>query len=159
MSRTHPLARCLLLVLSVVALSMFTAGCGSSAETGSNGAPPPPETSLTAVRVEPNPLRPGAEFDAFYDPSVNRGVAANLHYWESGEWSGAVFLLSSDGATGGPSAVRIAEFPDLGVDGVGMGGPGPDRYVLPDEISPGHWRLCLVNVSEEVCGQLEVFTP
>lgn len=138
--------------------------------TGSSLAPPPtevpgngePDDPAARVRPElmtvtPATAAPGASLELTFPKETDRGVAYVLERAAGDTWSTTHFLTSSaDGYGGTPSAVSVDSSEGYGWEDIGIGGPGPDRLVLPDDASIGLSRICTANAIENFCAEIIV---
>lgn len=170
-------------VAVVVALVGFTlAACGEPEPSG--GALPPASPSGSSIApvpttqavpgsgepydsaarlapelmtITPEQAAPGDHVELTYPEQTQRGVAFVLERAAGETWSTTHLLTSStDGYGGGPSAVPVDDAEGYGWDDIGVGGPGPDRLVIPDDAVPGPYRICTANALENFCAELTV---
>lgn len=119
--------------------------------------PPEPDPSMRPdlLVVEPPVAGPGTEVALRFPQETSRGIAFQLDRrtadgWETTHW------MSSD-ANGEQYQDTVAAGTEgYGVIDVGVGGPGPDGVVLPDDVEPGEYRICTANAGDEFCALLEV---
>lgn len=166
-------------VAAVVAGLVVTA-CGSTEPAG-DGPPSPSPTASTAVpsttempgtgapydpsadvrpelmTVTPHEVAPGATIELMFPAETSRGVAYVLERAAGDLWSTTHFLTSSTSGYGGqPTAVSVDSAEGYGWDDIGIGGPGPDRLVTPDDADPGAYRICTANALENFCAEITV---
>lgn len=112
-----------------------------------------PEPEGAWLKLDPVPERPGDAFAFTVEgvpadfERVTRGIDAYLECWDGTAWSLRYILFAGIG-DGTPS---YQVYGPVVVPAVGLGGPGPERLVLPDSLerpSPtcgsardGSWRL------------------
>jgi hypothetical protein len=97
---------------------------------------------------------PGEVVELRFPDQMVRGIMFVLEQEVGSTWVYRYLLLSD--ANGGVPQWFGADREDVAVEDVGMGGPGPDRVVIPDVAEPGSWRLCTGNAGENVCVRLEI---
>lgn len=118
--------------------------------------PPPPEPEMRPelLVIEPSSAAPGDIVELRFPEETMRGVAFQLDAETADGWE-TRYWLTSDGNGGPPSWVPV------GTDGhgwpdVGVGGPGPDRVAIPDDVPPGRYRVCTANAGNDFCAPVEV---
>lgn len=113
------------------------------------------ELRLDLVVATPNPASAGDLVDLSFPDETFRGVAFQLDRETGDGWEPIAWMTSS--ANGGdPMTVPVGS-DGYGVDDVGIGGPGPDVVVLPDDLDPGPYRICTANRGDpEICAELTV---
>jgi hypothetical protein len=133
--------------------------CGQVEIAGSADAapdPPPAEHEPPLVTISRWLLRPGERFDLGFPTGLPRGVVSTLERWTGQEWTGPlVELHASTGAGGDPSV----ESTGATAPAVQWSGPGPDPLVLPEELTPGWYRICSGGIDVTVCVQVRVLDP
>ncbi len=122
--------------------------------TAGVGVPPPEPEGGEFMQLEPTELQPGETFVAHFADSNGRGGCFLLFPWDGSGWGEPEYQLISDANTGRPLAVLIDE--NHGCDDYGVEGPGPDGFLLPDDINEGPWRICTENAADKACAQLTV---
>ena len=158
---------------SFVVLALLVSACGSTAtgtettitatetsvvveepDTASVDGPPPEPADKTFM-IEPLNPQAGETFEGTFVPSTDRGGFLVVSQWSAGEWLAPLYSLESD-ANGGPPQVRKMEDPtdEFFFEDYGVDGPGPDGFVMPDDIEAGQWRLCVPGI--EACAQVTI---
>jgi len=137
---------------------VFLAGCSTVLAPASVGAPADPEAQLRPdlIVAEPVQVRPGDVLSLTFPAETTRGVYFVLESQAAGAWV-HMFDLTSDGP--GPGWQRRwmpAGAEGFAVEDIGVGGPGPDRVVIPDVAEPGTWRICTGNAGENICTTIEI---
>ncbi|MDN4174122.1 hypothetical protein QWY28_14260 [Nocardioides sp. SOB77] len=99
----------------------------------------------------PASTTPGGSVDLYFPSEQLRGVGFSLTSAGRPASSGPDFSLTSDAGSGGTPTWGAGLVPDLGV-----GGPGPDRVVVPDVTAPGDYRLCTANAADQACTTITV---
>ncbi len=115
---------------------------------------PAPSMRPDLLVLAPDPVAPGDTVAMRFPEETGRGVAFQLDQQIGDEWS-TRYWLTSDGNGGRPFSVPVYT-EGYGVPDVGVGGPGPDRVVLPDDAAPGSYRICTANAGDEFCAPLEI---
>ncbi len=133
-------------------------GSTSTVPEPSTVAPPPESGEIVA---EPAVATPGSSILLWFPTERERGVPFLLSRWNGSSWDDPTFLLISDG--GGPAHYACGECPtsyakgeDWGWEDIGVGGPGPDRVIVPPSATPGTFRACTANSPSTACAQLVV---
>ncbi len=166
-------------VAAVVAGLVVTA-CGSTESAGDGVPSPSPTASSVAasttdapgtgspydpsadirpelMTVTPNEVAPGVAIELMFPAETTRGVAYVLERAAGDTWGATHFLTSSTSGYGGrPTAVSVDSAEGYGWDDIGIGGPGPDRLVVPDDATPGAYRICTANALENFCAEITV---
>ena len=155
----------------IAAFCLFLSACGSE-PTLTNQATPEPEESTVVdppppepdgaplFELEPSVLHPGETFTARYHPANTRGGCFSVSAWDGSQWTDTRYWLGSDANDGSPSArTAIPPDPDSKEDYAcndwGNEGPGPDGFILPEDIPPGFWRIC-EGYEEVLCARFTV---
>ncbi|HWI64447.1 MAG TPA: hypothetical protein VNT75_21665 [Symbiobacteriaceae bacterium] len=89
----------------------------------------------------PAVMQPGQEFDlkVTLPGEIMRGVDSYLECWDGKAWS-ARFMLHV--GIGSPDAKPVARIAGANVvESLGLGGPGPERLVLPAVMPAGMYRI------------------
>jgi hypothetical protein len=147
MSRELSAVWCHRLVLATVVLS---------ACTFSPFATPDPRMRPDQIVVDPAEAVPGDVVGIGFPDEITRGILFVLERRTADGWLPA-FFLTSDGSN--PGAELTWQPPGgagLAVDDIGVGGPGPDHVLIPDEAQPGNYRICTANAAEDVCAPIEI---
>lgn len=109
------------------------------------------------MTVRPAEVAPGATIELMFPAETTRGVAYVLERASGDTWSTTHFLTSSTAGYGGsPTAVSVDSAEGYGWEDIGIGGPGPDRVVAPDDADPGAYRICTANAVENFCAEITV---
>jgi hypothetical protein len=88
-----------------------------------------------------------------FPEGMHRGLMYVLEERTGSSWTYRYQLISD--ASGGESSWHPAA-QEVDVDAIGIGGPGPDRLVIPDVAPLGEYRICTANAPENVCVPLTV---
>ena len=116
-----------------------------SSTTGSSGLadPEPEEPGESGISVAPRSAHPGQELALSFPPENQRGGYYYLSSWNGETWNEPLYQLESDGTRDTPGHVTVN--PTVTRQSYGVEGPGPDHVVLPDDVVPGPWRLCMTD--------------
>ena len=117
---------------------------------------PAPVLRPDLVRAEPATARPGQEVELYFPEETGRGIAYELDRQVDDGWETTHRMTAATADGGGvPRTVPVGTagygYPDIGV-----GGPGPDTVVLPDDLAPGDYRICTANAGADFCTPLTV---
>ncbi|MDW3213726.1 MAG: hypothetical protein R8G01_07015 [Ilumatobacteraceae bacterium] len=135
---------------SVVPSSTDVPGLGRPSDAAARTRP-------DLMTVTPAVAAPGAAIELTFPEETARGVAYVLEVAAGDTWSTTHYLTSStDGYGGEPSAVSVDAAEGYGWDDIGIGGPGPDRLVLPDDAFAGASRICTENALDNFCAEITV---
>lgn len=138
------------------ALALAT-DCAWGAATRVRPPPPEPAPSMRPdlLVLQPAAARPGEFVEMHFPQETMRGVAFQLDRREEPGWE-TIYWLTSDGNGGKPTSIRVGAEGNHGWPDVGVGGPGPDRVLIPDGIEPGSYRVCTANAGDEFCAPLNI---
>lgn len=138
------------------ALALAT-DCSWGAATRVRPPPPEPAPSMRPdlLVLQPATARLGELVEMHFPQETMRGVAFQLDRRTERGWE-MVYWLTSDGNGGEPTSIRVGAEGDYGWPDVGVGGPGPDRVLIPDGIEPGSYRVCTANAGDEFCAPLDI---
>ncbi len=166
----------------VVALVGITlAACGDPAPSGGPVPPASPAGSLVPVTttepvpgtgepydpaarlrpelvtISPERAAPGDRVELGYPQQTERGVAFVLERAIGETWSTTHLLTSStDGYDSQPSSVSVDAAEGYAWEDIGIAGPGPDHLLIPDDATPGPYRICTANARENFCAEIDV---
>jgi hypothetical protein len=94
-----------------------------------------------------------------FPDEMTRGVWFVLEREAASSWVYRYDLTSDGPGPGWPMEWHVAGDEGFAVEDVGVGGPGPDRVVIPDTAEAGSWRICTANAAENVCVRVEILAP
>jgi hypothetical protein len=146
------------LTATAVAIVVLVAGCSPVLVPLPDGEPADPEAQMRPdlIVAEPVQVAPGDVLSLTFPAETMRGVHFVLERQAGNAWIHR-FDLTSDGP--GPGWQRRwspAGAEGFAVEDIGVGGPGPDRVVIPDVAEPGTWRICTGNAGENICTTIEI---
>lgn len=107
--------------------------------------------------VTPVAAEPGALVDLTFPRGQERGVLFAIDAATPDGWARRALLLSD--ANGGSAQWSSADGEGLLVEMVGIGGRGPDRVPIPDDLPAGDYRICTANAVENLCVRIEIVAP
>lgn len=109
------------------------------------------------MEVTPDPAAPGETVELTFPEETSRGLGFVLERrLQDGSWHHVYFLtVSPAGRPDIPPQWSTAE-ERPGWDDLGVGGPGPDRAVIPETAEPGDYRICTANAVDEFCTPLRI---
>lgn len=110
------------------------------------------------MTVTPATTAPGQRVALRFRSQEVRGIAFSLSAWDEEGWTVAYYLTSDWGSPGDhtPDWWSVKDGEGLGWPDVGIGGPGPDHVIVPDDASAGEYLLCTANSADEACTLLTV---
>ncbi|GAB2635847.1 hypothetical protein [Kribbella swartbergensis] len=109
----------------------------------------------SGIEITPATARPGATVALTFPEETGRGIAFQLA--KAAEPNKVLYYMTSDWGQGAEHTPRWwAAGGDGGWVDVGIGGPGPDRVVLPETAEDGTYLLCTANAVEQACGLVTV---
>ncbi|CAN5374918.1 hypothetical protein BH11ACT8_BH11ACT8_18820 [soil metagenome] len=94
----------------------------------------------------------GQEIDLLFPTGQGRGIAFRIDEPDGAGWRPAYYLVAPYSGTGEPTWSHD----NRGTVDIGIGGPGPDRVVVPPVATPGRYRICTDNAAEEACAPITV---
>jgi hypothetical protein len=118
--------------------------------------PPVPEPQLRPdlLVLEPSIASPGDLVAMRFPESTMRGIAFQLDQRTADGWEPVAWMTSD--ANGGVTLTVPPFTEGYAVEDVGIGGPGPDHVLLPEELDAGEYRVCTANAGRDYCAPLEV---
>jgi len=108
------------------------------------------------MKLEPTKARPGEAVGVFFPDETLRGIHFVLEMQVGDTWTLSYNLLSDWGEGRAPEAYAVGESEGFSYPAIGIGGPGPDALVIPDDVSPGSYRICTGNAGENFCTSLTI---
>lgn len=124
------------------------AGQGDSAPRSTDPSVPGASDELMII-IPANPS-PGEFVEAIFPNETPRGTYFVLQEQHSGDWKNRYYLFS-DANGGEPDFVSFQDVPtNFSVPAVRVSGPGPDRLLVPTDISEGQYRICTL-ARESLC--------
>ena len=101
---------------------------------------------------------PGQRVALRFESDEVRGIAFSLSVRSEKSWTTAYYLTSDWGSPGShsPTWWSVEDSEGRGWPDVGVGGPGPDHVIVPDEAAAGEYLLCTANSVDEACAILTV---
>lgn len=107
--------------------------------------------------VTPSPAAPGETVELTFPEETPRGLGFVLErQLPDGSWDHVYSLtVSPAGRDDIPPQWSTAD-ERLGWDDLGVGGPGPDRAVVPEPAEPDDYRICTANAGDEFCAPLRI---
>ena len=93
---------------------------------------------------------PGDVVALSFPDEMVRGILFVLEEETGPTWTYRYGLISS-GEGGEPGDWFIPGEEDVAIPDIGIAGPGPDRIVIPPDVTPGTWRICTGNAGENIC--------
>lgn len=110
------------------------------------------------IVADPEVASPGDFVSLKFPNGLSRGIMYVLEEKVGATWAYRFILLSGLTIAAPPSwhepVYSDAEIPVLGVEGL-----GPDRVVIPEDATPGNYRICTGNADENVCVRIEIAKP
>lgn len=145
-------------------LLLVAAGCGTSPVPlpGVAGDPADPAAEIRPdlIVADPKVVEPGEVVGLTFPQETTRGVHFVLERQAgAGTWAYRYDLLSDGPGAGWERRWFPAGAEGFAVEDIGVGGPGPDRVVIPETAEPGTWRICTGNAGENFCAPIEIVAP
>ncbi len=141
-------------------LAVVAAGCAGDAEPAVPSGPYDPGAELRPdlIVAEPTRLAAGDVVALTFPQETGRGIHFVLEQRVGDTWNLVYHLLSGANAAE-PSFFRPGEGDNIGIPAIGIGGRGPDRLTVPDDVTPGSYRICTANAGDEFCAEIDVVSP
>lgn len=153
-------------ILGLIALALLGAACtgrGDAAPAGPGGgvgpADPLAEMRPDLIVADPPVAAPGAVVALEFPAETMRGVLFVLERRVGESWALRYYLTSDGPGPGWRMAWHEASAEGFAVEDIGVGGPGPDRVIIPDVAEPGDYRICTGNAGDEFCTPIEIVAP
>jgi hypothetical protein len=136
-------------------LAVLLSACGATPVT-TLPWPIDPEAAVDPGRmvVSPAVAEAGKLIELSFPGGHDRGLLFAIDAATSDGWARRAMLLSD--ANGGTPQWSPADGEGLLVEMVGIGGRGPDRVPIPEDLPPGDYRICTANAVENLCVRLEI---
>jgi hypothetical protein len=146
------------------ACSMIPGGGAAGGDGEPGGAAMVPADPDAEVRpdllvVDPTTAAPGDVVALTYPQETTRGILFVLDQNVDDAWITRFFLTSDGPGAGWERTWSPADAGGMAVEDIGVGGPGPDRVLVPEVAEPGAYRICTGNAGENFCAQIEVVAP
>ena len=109
------------------------------------------------IVAEPAHVAPGEIVALTFPEQTVRGIHFVLER-QSGETWNLIYHLLSSANLSESSFFRPGQ-EEIAIPDIGITGPGPDRVPIPDDVSPGSYRICTANAGDEFCASVEVIDP
>ncbi|WP_372735455.1 META domain-containing protein [Nocardioides sp.] len=106
------------------------------------------EAERGPMNVVPPVARPGEIVSLNFPTEQGRGIAFTL-LGPQGGIPVHTYFLTSDGASENRQPSWSTK--NRGTVDIGVGGPGPDRVIIPEVAIPGSYELCTANAAREMC--------
>ena len=106
--------------------------------------------------ASPDPAAPGEKVELTFPEQSLRGLGFVLErQLPDGSWD-HVYTLTSSPADSQREPAWWPANNRQGWELLGVGGPGPDRVVIPETAEPGQYRICTANAGDEFCTPLRI---
>ena len=111
---------------------------------------------LDLIVVDPIAAVPGDVVALTFPQETTRGVLFVLERQVDDGWELQFYLTSDGPGAGWERTWQPARAEGLAVEDIGVGGPGPDRVLIPEVAEPGSYRICTGNAGDEFCAPIEI---
>lgn len=142
------------LAIGIVVLAFGVVACAALPPSTTAGPADPAAEMRPDLLVAPPAAAAGDIVPLMFPESTMRGVHFVLERRAGDSWN-LVYHLISDANDGQPSAFR-PNAEGMGIPDVGIGGPGPDRVLIPEDVDSGAYRVCTGNAGQNFCAPIEV---
>jgi hypothetical protein len=145
-------------LLRMAVLALALTGCSTVFPPTPLGAPADPDAQMRPdlIVAEPAQVAPGDVLSLSFPAETTRGVHFVLESQSRGTWFHAFDLVSDGPGPGWARDWQAAGDEGFAVPDIGVGGPGPDRVVIPEVAEPGTWRICTGNAGQNICTTIEI---
>ncbi|HEY8170673.1 MAG TPA: hypothetical protein VIH24_06195 [Candidatus Limnocylindria bacterium] len=138
-------------------LGLLVAGCRMFEPQPANlPADPDAEMRPDLIVVDPVGAAPGEVVALTFPQETTRGILFVLEREVGDGWQLQYYLTSDGPGAGWERTWQAAGADGMAVEDIGVGGPGPDRVLIPDVAEPGSYRICTGNAGDEICTPIEI---
>lgn len=122
------------------------------------GAPANPDAEIRPdlMVADPAEVAPGAVVALTFPDETTRGILFVLEQRVGDAWELRYYLTSDGPGPGWERTWQPAGANGLAVEDIGVGGPGPDRVLIPNVAEAGSYRICTGNAGADFCTPLEI---
>ncbi len=141
-------------------LAILLAGCSLLHPSGA-AEPAEPAAAMRPdlIVADPGVAAPGAVVALTFPEETTRGILFVLERETGAGWELQYYLTSDGPGAGWERTWQSAGADGIAVEDIGVGGPGPDRVLIPEVAEPGSYRICTGNAGDEICTPIEVAAP
>jgi hypothetical protein len=137
---------------------------GGGADPGGAGGAPVPANPDAEMRpdllvIDPAQAAPGVVVALTFPEETMRGVLFVLDQRVDDTWVTRFYLTSDGPGAGWERQWWPVDAAGMGVPDIGVGGPGPDRVLIPEVAEPGAYRICTGNAGADFCAPIEIVAP
>jgi hypothetical protein len=138
-------------------LVLLATGC-SVVSPSAAGAPANPGAEMRPdlIVADPAAAEPGEVVALRFPEETTRGILFVLERRVGDAWELWYYLTSDGPGPGWERTWQAAGAHGLAVEDIGVGGPGPDRVLIPDVAEAGTYRICTGNAGADFCTPLEI---
>ena len=154
------------MLVVATACSMLPAGGagGAGADPGGAGGAPAPANPDAEMRpdllvIDPARAAPGDVVALTFPEETSRGVLFVFDQRVDDTWVTRFYFTSDGPGAGWERQWWPADAEGMAVPDIGVGGPGPDRVLIPDVVEPGSYRICTGNAGADFCAPIEIAAP
>lgn len=148
------------LVAGILLIAACLGAC-SGVLPGQLDGPADPDARMAPdlIVADPATIAPGGIVALTFPEETVRGVLFVLEMRAGDSWAHRYDLLSDGPGPGWQRSWHIVGEEAIAVPDIGVGGPGPDRVVIPEIAPAGEFRLCTGNAGENICTPIEIVNP
>lgn len=162
-------------VTAVLAITVLATACsvlpagggaagGAAADPGGAGGAPAPANPAAEMRpdllvIEPAQAAPGDVVALSFPEETTRGILFVLEQRVDDGWVTRFYLISDGPGQGWQREWWPVDAEGFAIPDIGVGGPGPDRVLIPDITEPGDYRVCTGNAGADFCAPIEIVAP
>ena len=135
---------------------------GDGAEPGrAGGVPTDPDAEVRPdlLVLDPTTAAPVDVVALTFPEETTRGILFVLDERVDDAWISRFFLTSDGPGAGWERRWAPADAGGMAVEDIGVGGPGPDRVIVPEVAEPGAYRICTGNAGADFCAPIEIVAP
>lgn len=125
------------------------------------GQPANPDAEMRPdlIAVDPKTAAPGEVVALAFAEATTRGILFALDELVDDRWVTRFYLTSDGPGQGWQREWWPVDAEGVAVPDIGVGGPGPDRVLIPDVVEPGNYRICTGNAGADFCAPIEIVAP
>jgi len=122
-------------------------------------ANPAAEMRPDLIVIDPTTAPSGAVVGLAFPEETSRGVLFVLDQRIDDRWVSRFYLTSDGPGQGWQRDWWPVDAEGMAVPDIGVGGPGPDRVLIPNVAEPGDYRICTGNAGADFCAPIEIVAP
>ena len=147
--------------LGLSVMVLIGSGCSVHPEVAPIAGPADPASEMRPdlIIAHPTATSPNGVVSLTFPRNSERGVLFVLERRADDSWAHMFDLLSDGPGEGWQRTWHSVDASPMGVPAIGVGGPGPDRVLIPETVEPSEYRICTGNAGENFCTPIEIVAP